>query len=190
MRVEHGVFAVAAVALVVLIVLPLALLVWGSVTDDGRLTLAHFREALREPALRAGAPGTRSSSARGRPCSASRIGLPLAWAVSRTNVPAKRFLHLTAVVAYVTPPFLTAIAFVNLFSPNAGLVNRFVRDVLGRARAHVQRLLDGGAGARHRAPHLSVRVPAGGERARVRRRLDGGVGADPGRRPLAHGARR
>jgi iron(III) transport system permease protein len=40
-------------------------------------------------------------------------------------------VHLTAVVAYVTPPYLTAIAFVNLFSPNAGLVNVFVRDVLG-----------------------------------------------------------
>src|SRR5919198_1231071 len=59
------------------------------------------------------------------------IALPLAWAVSRTNVPAKRFVHLTAVVSYLTPPFLTAIAFVNLFSPNAGLVNRFVREVLG-----------------------------------------------------------
>ena len=34
------------------------------------------------------------------------------------------------VISYVTPPYLTAIAFVNLFSPNAGLVNRFVRDVL------------------------------------------------------------
>ncbi len=59
------------------------------------------------------------------------IGLPLAWAVSRTNVPAKRFIHLTAIVSYLTPPFLTAIAFVNLFSPRAGLVNRFFRDVLG-----------------------------------------------------------
>ena len=83
------------------------------------------------------------------------VGLPLAWAVSRTNVPAKRFIHLTAVVSYLTPPYLTAIAFVNLFSPKAGLVNRFVRDVLGHARAHLQRLLDGGPGPRHRAPHVS-----------------------------------
>ena len=59
------------------------------------------------------------------------VGLPLAWAVSRTNVPAKRFIHLTAIVSYLTPPFLTAIAFVNLFSPRAGLINRFFRDVLG-----------------------------------------------------------
>jgi len=44
---------------------------------------------------------------------------------------AKRFIHLTAIVSYLTPPFLTAIAFVNLFSPRAGLVNRFFRDALG-----------------------------------------------------------
>src|SRR4029450_10625336 len=59
------------------------------------------------------------------------IGLPLAWAVSRTDVPARRFVHVTALIAYLTPPYLTAIAFVNLFSPNAGLVNRLMRDGLG-----------------------------------------------------------
>jgi iron(III) transport system permease protein len=129
-RVEHGVFAVAAVALLVLIVLPLASLVWGSVTDGGRLTLEHFREALRgrlyvQALLNSLVLGAWTATL------SVAIGLPLAWAVSRTNVPARRFLHLTAVVAYITPPFLTAIAFVNLFGPNAGLVNRFVRDVLG-----------------------------------------------------------
>ena len=130
MRVEHVVLAVAAVALTVLIVLPLASLVWGSVTDGGRPTLEHFREALRG---RLYVQALWNSLVLGAWTAALSvvIGLPLAWAVSRTNVPGKRFLHLTAVVAYVTPPFLTAIAFVNLFGPNAGLVNRFVRDVLG-----------------------------------------------------------
>ena len=130
MRVEHVVLAVAAVALTVLIVLPLASLVWGSVTDGGRPTLEHFREALRGRLYVQALWNSLVLGAWTATLSVV-IGLPLAWAVARTNVPAKRFLHLTAVVAYVTPPFLTAIAFVNLFGPNAGLVNRFVRDVLG-----------------------------------------------------------
>ena len=46
-------------------------------------------------------------------------------------MPGKPFIHLTAVVSYLTPPFVTAIAFVNLCSPRAGLVNRLVRDVPG-----------------------------------------------------------
>ena len=122
--------ACAALALIVLIVLPLAFLVWGSTTADGRFTLGYFSEALRS---RLYVQALKNSLVLGvwTAVLSIAVGLPLAWAVSRTNTPAKRFVHLTAVVSYVTPPYLTAIAFVNLFSPNAGLVNRFVRDVLG-----------------------------------------------------------
>jgi iron(III) transport system permease protein len=129
-RAEHVVLAGTALALVVLVVLPLVFLVAGSLTADDGVTLAHFRDAvssrlyvqaLRNSLILGAATGVLSVA----------VGLPLAWAVSRTNVPAKRFIHLTAIVSYLTPPFLTAIAFVNLFSPRAGLVNRFVRDVLG-----------------------------------------------------------
>src|SRR5688500_13860802 len=129
-RAERGVMAGAALALLVLVVLPLGFLVWGSLSSDGRLTFEHFREALSSR-LYVGA--LRNSLVLGlwTAVLSISIGLPLAWAVSRTNTPAKRFIHLTAVVSYVTPPFLTAIAFVNLFSPNAGLVNRFLRDVAG-----------------------------------------------------------
>ena len=116
--------------MLVLVVLPLISLVWGSVSIDGRLTLAHFREALSS---RLYVQALRNSFILGLWTSALSVavGLPLAWAVSRTNVPAKRLIHLTAIISYLTPPYLTAIAFVNLFSPNAGLVNRFARDVLG-----------------------------------------------------------
>ena len=59
------------------------------------------------------------------------IGLPMAWAVSRTNVPSPALFRITATLSYLSPPFLTAIAYVNLFSPNAGLINVLMRDVLG-----------------------------------------------------------
>jgi ABC-type spermidine/putrescine transport system permease subunit II len=45
-RTEHVVMAGAALALVVLVALPLAFLVAGSVTSEGGVTLAHFRDAL------------------------------------------------------------------------------------------------------------------------------------------------
>ena len=59
------------------------------------------------------------------------VGLPLAWAVSRTNVPGPALFRITATLSYLSPPFLTAIAYVNLFSPNAGLINVLLRDVVG-----------------------------------------------------------
>src|SRR5258708_35352575 len=40
-------------------------------------------------------------------------------------------MQLTASLSYLSPPFLTAIAFTYLFSPNAGLINVLMRDVLG-----------------------------------------------------------
>jgi hypothetical protein len=43
---ERVALAAVTAALVVLVILPLASLVWSSVTADGRLTLDHFRRAL------------------------------------------------------------------------------------------------------------------------------------------------
>ena len=122
--------AAATLALIVLVLLPLAFLVAGSVTADEGVTLAHFREAVSS---RLYVQALRNSLILGAATAllSVAVGLPLAWAVSRTNVPGKKFIHLTAIVSYLTPPFLTAIAFVNLFSPRAGLVNGFMRDVLG-----------------------------------------------------------
>jgi iron(III) transport system permease protein len=127
---EHVVTGGSILAIVVLVVLPLAALLLGSVIADGRFTLGHFAEALAD---RLFVEALRNSLVLGvwTAVLSVVVGLPLAWAVSRTNAPAKRFVHLTVVVSYITPPYLTAIAFLDLFGPGAGLVNRFVRDVLG-----------------------------------------------------------
>src|SRR4029453_10934518 len=129
-RAERAVMAAAMVWLAGLVVLPLAFLVWGSLSEEGRPTLEHFGEALSN---RLYVTALRNSLVLGAWTAvlSIAIGLPLAWAVSRTDVPARRFVHVTALIAYLTPPYLTALAFVNLFSPNAGLVNRLMRDVLG-----------------------------------------------------------
>jgi iron(III) transport system permease protein len=129
-RAEHLVLAAAVLALLVLVVGPLASLVWGSVTADGRPTLDHFRRALGNRLYVQALWNSLVLGAWTAVLSVA-IGLPLAWAVGRTTVPFKGFIRLTATVAYVTPPFLTAIAFVYLFSPNAGLANRFLREVAG-----------------------------------------------------------
>jgi iron(III) transport system permease protein len=130
LRAEHVMMALAAVALTILVILPLASLLLGSVTGEGGATLGHFREALSR---RLYVQALRNSLVLGAWTALLSVvvGLPMAWAVSRTDVPGKPFIHATATIAYLTPPYLTAIAFVYLFSPNAGLVNQWVRDVLG-----------------------------------------------------------
>jgi iron(III) transport system permease protein len=130
LRLEHVVMAAAVAALIVLVVLPLAFLVMGSVAGDAGFSLDNFARAMqRRLYYQALFNSLILGSWTG--LFSLLIGLPLSWAVSRTNTPGKGFLRLTASLSYLTPPFLTAIAFVNLFGPNAGIVNMFFRDRLG-----------------------------------------------------------
>src|SRR5215470_2054464 len=118
---DHVVMAGAVLCLVVLVVLPVGFLMWGSLNGESGLSVENFREALTgrlyvqalENSLILGAWTGLFSIV---------IGVPLAWAVARTNVPGKPLIRATATLAYLSPPFLTAIAFVNLFGPNAGLL--------------------------------------------------------------------
>jgi iron(III) transport system permease protein len=120
----------AVVALVVLVVLPLLFLLVGSVRGEEGLSLEHFTEALSG---RLYVQALVNSLVLGAWTGLFSIvvGLPMAWAVSRTNVPAPALFRVTATLSYLSPPFLTAIAYVNLFSPNAGLINVFLREVVG-----------------------------------------------------------
>jgi len=79
----------SVLALAVLVVLPLTFLVWGSVNTDGHLTLAHFRDAVSS---RLYTQALRNSLILGISTAvlSVAVGLPLAWAVGRTNVPGKQ----------------------------------------------------------------------------------------------------
>ena len=130
LRLEHFVMGGAILCLIVLVVLPLLSLLLGSVRGEQGMSLDNFAEvmsgrlyvnALKNSLILGAWTGLFSLV----------IGVSLAWAVSRTDVPGKALIQITASLSYLSPPFLTAIAFVYLFSPNAGLINVLVRDVLG-----------------------------------------------------------
>jgi iron(III) transport system permease protein len=130
LRLEHFVMGGAVLCLIILVVLPLLSLLLGSVKGESGLSLEHFQEvlsgrlyltALKNSLILGAWTGLFSLL----------IGVSLAWAVSRTNVPAKPLIQITASLSYLSPPFLTAIAYVYLYSPNAGLLNVLLRDVLG-----------------------------------------------------------
>src|SRR5262249_45760388 len=126
---DHVVMAAAVVCLVVLVVLPVGSLVLGSVRGETGLSFENFREALTG---RLYVQALQNSLILGAWTGLFSIviGVPLAWAVARTNVPGNPLIRATAPLPYLPPPFLTAIAFVNLFGPNAGLINKLLRDVL------------------------------------------------------------
>ncbi|MDB5649711.1 MAG: binding-protein-dependent transport system inner rane component [Hyphomicrobiales bacterium] len=129
-RLEEAVMVVAVLLLLILVVFPLMTLLISSFRNDDGFSFSNFADALTERLYLQALLNSLTLGAWTAFFSVL-IGVPLAWAVSRTNVPGKRMIRVTATLAYLSPPFLVAIAFVNLFSPNAGLVNAFMRDVAG-----------------------------------------------------------
>jgi len=59
------------------------------------------------------------------------MGVPLALAVSRSNMPARGLAHLSVLAAFVMPNFLGAIAWILLAGPNAGWLNRLWIELTG-----------------------------------------------------------
>lgn len=59
------------------------------------------------------------------------LAVPMAWAVSRTDMPGKGLTWATVLGAFILPPYLSAIGWILLAGPNAGFVNRFWRDLTG-----------------------------------------------------------
>jgi len=108
-----------------LVVNPMFRLVSASLEEPGSqaLTLANYRAAygsLRhlQALLNSLEVGT------GAALLAGALGVPVAWAVSRTDMPAKSFVRLMALGAFIIPPYLGAIGWILLTGPNAGWLNR------------------------------------------------------------------
>ncbi len=124
-------FGALIVVLVLLVANPILRLVWDSFhTADGQWSLQSYVQALGRGrhlqallnSLYLGIAVTAIALA---------LGVPLALAVSRTNMPGRGFTHLSVLAAFVMPNFLGAIAWILLAGPNAGWLNRLVVELTG-----------------------------------------------------------
>lgn len=120
----------AALALVVLMALPLGWLVWVSVSGATGPTFAHYLDVFTEPRLQKALWNT-VVMAFWVGLAAITIGAPLAWLTARTDIPCPRLIRGLVLASFVTPPFLGAFAWVMLAGPNAGLLNKAWRAVTG-----------------------------------------------------------
>jgi iron(III) transport system permease protein len=116
---------VLAAALIFLVVNPLFRLVQLSLSDadTGAFTFANYLAAYgRQRYLTA----TWNSLQLGFWVTVLCLvfAVPIAWAVSRTNMPGKNIVRLLVLGAFVTPPYLGSIAWILLAGPNSGWLNR------------------------------------------------------------------
>jgi iron(III) transport system permease protein len=114
-----------------LVLLPMGWLVVASLRDDARhFTLDNYRQLSTDASfLKPLFTTLWTSAAVGLIC--VLLAAPMAWLVSRTDLPAKRLLRSLILASFVTPPFLGAFAWVLLGGPNAGLVNQWYYALFG-----------------------------------------------------------
>ncbi len=120
--------------LMLLVINPLARLLLSSVQDGdtGALTLQNYLsaygrwrylEALTNSLIVGFAVGVLGTV----------FGVPMAWAVSRTDMPGKGLVWAAILGTFIVPSYLGAVAWILLAGPNAGWLNRAYISLTGAA---------------------------------------------------------
>jgi iron(III) transport system permease protein len=116
-------FPIGLAAVLILIVYPLVRMFKGSIlTPEGQFSLVYFQNILSDQALFKAFKNSLFIAA-GATFISLIAGVPMAWAVSRTDIPFKNFIRNFTTVSMVTPPFLGAIAWIFLLGPGSGKFN-------------------------------------------------------------------
>lgn len=120
-----------AVALLLFLVgYPLLWLFLGALGVPQSFGLEHVQRAFTRPQNYAALINT-LQLALGTGIMSIFIGVPLAWATARTNMPLRQVVHALVALSYIMPPYLTALAYIFLLGPDAGHFNRLLQGAFG-----------------------------------------------------------
>jgi iron(III) transport system permease protein len=128
------VWLVAIAVLVFLVVNPLLRLFIVSFQDgNGDFTLANYAAAYGRPRhLEALLNSLILGVSAGALCLA--FGVPMAWALSRTDMPGKSLIWVSILGTFIIPPYLGAVGWILLAGPNAGWLNKAVVALTGASQ--------------------------------------------------------
>lgn len=120
-----GVLLVAAPFLATII---RSLLVW---TDVGpNVSLDNFSRLFSDARFYEAAWNTFLAGA-GATVVSTVLGLTLAWLVSRTDMPGRKWFETVNLIPFFLSPYVGAVSWIYLAAPNSGLLQRFAKDYLG-----------------------------------------------------------
>jgi len=112
---------------------PIAMLVAHSFVDDsGHLGIKAFGLLLTDNGIKAAALNSLFFIV-DVTAGCLAIGVPLAWLVARTDVPAKLCIRGAIAVAFIIPSFINVIAWIFLAAPNSGYLNKVLVSWIGLA---------------------------------------------------------
>ncbi|RJE84479.1 ABC transporter permease [Paracoccus onubensis] len=117
--------------LTILVVLPLFWIIFYSFRNDvdGSFTLQNFASLVTDSTLLR-AYLLAIGMAFGVGILSCLVATPMAWLVSRTDLPGRKLIRILVTASFVTPPFLGAIAYEILAAPNSGVLNVLARKLL------------------------------------------------------------
>jgi iron(III) transport system permease protein len=131
---RYGLFGLAAAAMFLIVVVPLAIvIVQGFVVYEHgawRFTLSHMGLVLGRWHYWIALLNTMIIGL-GATAIACAVGVPMAWLFARTNLPGKDFLEKLATIPIFIPPFVGAIAWILLAAPRIGAFNFPFRALIG-----------------------------------------------------------
>jgi iron(III) transport system permease protein len=123
------VMAVAAAVLLFLVLYPVFWLLYGSfVYGDQSSPAGLFSQFWQLPGLGRAFRNTLDLLMGAVPLS-FLLALPLVWIVARTDTPLKGLIEIAALLPFITPPLIGAVAWALLAAPRTGLINVFARQV-------------------------------------------------------------
>ena len=124
----------AVAVLVLFVVLPMLYLVYKSLIVGGTLDIHHYRTVYGNIVNWNALSNTLRVSLYST-ILAVIISFPLAWLIGRTDLPCKNFFRTLFVATYMIPPYVGAIAWIQLLNPRVGYVNKFLVESLHLAEA-------------------------------------------------------
>jgi iron(III) transport system permease protein len=123
MSAQTPIFAAVALVVAVLVLLPLYHVTVSSVTGPHGVSLDNYANALRTPRFVA-AVGNSLLLAVLSSLTSMLLGTPIAWLVSRSDMPLRRTIRVLVLVSFAVPAFVNALSWVLLAGPNAGALNK------------------------------------------------------------------
>jgi iron(III) transport system permease protein len=133
------IFWLVMVAILLLLIgLPLFWLLYRSFSlpKDAGFTLDNYTKVFTTPRY---LEATKNSIvlALGSATLGTVLGVPMAWAIARTNMPLRGLMRVLVLVGFTTPPFLGGIAWVLLAGPNSGELNKWFVALTGAEKGPI-----------------------------------------------------
>ena len=116
------------------IVFPLLVLIYDSFFVNGVLDISNYREVYGKAVNWKSLTNTVQLAFIVMIASVL-VTFPMAWLVGRTDLPFKKAFRTILVASYMIPPYVGAIAWVQLLNPSVGYLNNIFKAVFGLSQA-------------------------------------------------------